>query len=226
VKEEDLEAFSKELLTIGEAFYEKRDKSQIAPEVVMIYFDALREHSLHDVLRALRAHVKTPTRCKFWPKPGDIEELISGSRATASLEAWTKVEAAVRRQGRYRSVVFDDALIHAVLDDMGGWSCVCEVATEKDMQFQRQEFCRRYEGMRSTRGFPAVLLGVLDAEALRMDMGMSPPTLIGNAAQAEAVFREGFLPGGKESLRLPVSALRERENKGEYSGKVRLLEGT
>lgn len=145
MRDEDLETFSKELLTIGEVFYEKKDKNQLAPEVVMLWFDALREHALQDVLRALRTHVKTPVRCKFWPKPGDIEELICGSRATAALEAWTKVDGAVRQQGRYRSVVFDDPMIHAVLAAMGGWQAICDVATERDMQFQRQEFCRRYE---------------------------------------------------------------------------------
>lgn len=222
--DDDLEAFSKELLTIGEAFYEKWDKRQIAPEAVMIFFEALREHSLQDVLRALRLHVKTPIRCKFWPKPGDIEELISGSRAIASLEAWTKVEAAIRRHGRYRSVVFDDALVHVVVDDMGGWSRLCEVPTEKDMEFQRQEFCRRYEGARSVRDFPAVLLGLLDGEALRSKQSLSRPVLIGSAAAAEAVFERGVLPGPRQALRLPRPPAAGQDNNQEHeAGKVLLL---
>lgn len=224
--DDDLEAFSKELLTIAEGFYEKSDKKQLPPEAVMIFFEALREHSLDDVLRALRLHVKTPQRCKFWPKPGDIEELISGSRATASLEAWTKVEAAVRRHGRYRSVVFDDALIHLVVEDMGGWPRLCEVASEKDMEFQRQEFCRRYEGARLVREFPAVLIGILDGDALRERRELSMPVLIGESTAASLVFQHGALPVARKTLRLPVEVAQKMNDHEREAGGVPLLERT
>lgn len=224
--DDDLETFSRELLTIGEGFYEKVDKKQLAAEAVLIFFEALREHSLDDVLRALRLHVKTPQRCKFWPKPGDIEELISGSRAIASLEAWTKVETAVRRHGRYRSVVFDDALVHVILEDMGGWPRLCEVASEKDMEFQRQEFCRRYEGARSVRQFPAVLIGLLDADAMRASRPMSQPVLIGDSTGAARVFQLGELPSPRRTLRLPVQVTQQTNNHERIAEGVQLLERT
>ncbi len=47
--------------------------------------------------------------------------MLGGSTQDAALAAWSKVDRAVREVGPYQSVAFDDALIHRVLFEMGGW---------------------------------------------------------------------------------------------------------
>lgn len=190
------------------------DKKQVPAETVIIYFEGLREFSLEAVLRAMREHTSTPVRCKFWPKPGCIKELISGSRATEALRAWAKVERAIRSQGRYRSVAFDDGLIHAVIDEIGGWVKLCEVQSEKDLEFVRQGFCKRYEVTGYDTSFPAVLLGVLDSEAVRDGRAKGAPMLIGEASRAQEVIRVGA-----SFTRLPAARMELQ------SEEMRALEG-
>ncbi len=187
MKDADLKRFSLELITIAEAFYDKK----LAPEAVMIYFDALREYEIEAVVAALREHVKTPGRCNFYPKPGNIEEIIVGTKATAALRAWTKVERAIRAHGGYRSVVFDDPLVHLVLDEMGGWVRLCEVGSDKDLEFQRNLFCKRYEATNRAESYPAVLRGVLDTEAIKHGRTPSQPVLLGNADLSRQVLLLG-----------------------------------
>lgn len=187
MKDEDLKRFSMELITIADAFYDKK----LAPEAVMIYFEALREYEIEAVIAALREHVKTPNRCNFYPKPGAIEELIVGTKATASMRAWTKVERAIRAHGAYRSVVFDDPLIHVVLDEMGGWIRLCEVGSEKDLEFQRNLFCKRYEVTGKAEGYPAVMRGVLDREAIKCGGEQSRPLFLGNEEMSRQVMQLG-----------------------------------
>ena len=205
MKDADLKGFSLELITIAEAFYDKK----LAPEAVMIYFEALREYELSAVIAALREHVKPPGRCNFYPKPGSIEELIVGTKATAALRAWTKVERTIRTQGAYRSVVFDDPIVHLVLDEMGGWIRLCETGSEKDLEFQRNVFCKRYEATNRLEAYPAVMRGVLDSEALKSGREASPPVLIGNVELSRQVMRLGSVSTGTTPTREMVAVGQE-----------------
>src|SRR5436190_1052024 len=51
---------------------------------------------------------------------------------------------AFRQIGHYDSVVFSDKLIHAVIQDMGGWIALCQ-HNEKELSFVQRDFERRYQ---------------------------------------------------------------------------------
>jgi len=68
-----------------------------------------------------RRHLMNPDTGQFLPKPADIVRMLGGRTLDRALMAWAKVDKAVRQIGTYESVVFDDALIHRVLHEMGGW---------------------------------------------------------------------------------------------------------
>ena len=163
--DDDLAAFSKELLTIAAVFYERRDG--LAPEAVMIYWAALRAYPIDDVLAAIQKHVSTPVACRFFPKPGDLIAQMCGTRTMQALKAWTTVESAIRKFGRYYSVIFESALTHLVIEDMGGWTRLCDVEGERELEFKRQEFLRRFEAVDPERSFPSLLLGLIDQCAAR-----------------------------------------------------------
>ena len=99
--------------------YYRQDLSDF---VLSIFWDGLKEYDIQAVSNAFRQHTQnTDDAGKFCPKVADIKKMISGGTQDRALSAWSKVDRAIRCVGTYESVVFDDALIHRVLQDMGGW---------------------------------------------------------------------------------------------------------
>lgn len=188
MRDDDLARFSLELITVADGFY---DKKNLAAEVVLIYFNALRDYDLDSVIQALGEHVRTPGRCNFFPKPGSLIELIEGTKAAAAMRAWSKVDKAIRSYGRNRSVVFDDPVIHAVVDEMGGWLKLCETGSERDLEFAKNNFCKRYEALGRPTDYPAVLLGALDLDAIKFGRPTRQPVCVGNVRLAMEVLRVG-----------------------------------
>ncbi|MFO0207809.1 MAG: DUF6475 domain-containing protein, partial [Betaproteobacteria bacterium] len=99
---------------------------EITPEVTAIYWAALAPYDLGAVRQAFDRHVRNPDAGQFLPKPADLIRMLGGTTADSAMQAWAKVEKAIRRVGGHESVVFDDALIHRCIDDMGGWVKVCD----------------------------------------------------------------------------------------------------
>lgn len=64
--------------------------------------------------------------------------------ATSGIVAVTRLEGAMRRVGAYRSVVFDDPIIHLVVERMGGWPKLCSMADD-EWKFLRRDFERIYD---------------------------------------------------------------------------------
>lgn len=161
--------------------------------VVAIYWQGLRDLDLAAVRHALNAHVQNPDSGQFMPKIADIRRMLGGSTQDSALRAWAKVDRAVRGVGNYASVVFDDALIHRVLHDMGGWIGL-GTKTEDEWPFVAREFENRYRGyaMRGDRPeYPPVLIGISEAENSRSGFKADPPRLIGDPVKAQEVMAAG-----------------------------------
>lgn len=174
---------------IGDAlgFY-GRDLSAFALDA---WWQATKRYEYQDVANALSVHVQDPDRGQFPPKPADVIRLLDGQSGDRSLHAWTKVDRAIRELGPYRSVVFDDHRIHAVIDEMGGWIALCEVASEKDLEFKANEFRKRYQAyvLRQPQAWPPRLIGYTEAENRRMgrEDAVPEPMLIGDPDRAHKV---------------------------------------
>ena len=103
------------------------------------------------------------------------------------------MDKAVRQVGTHRSVVFDDPLIHRVLQEMGGWIGMGQ-KTEDEWPFVAKEFENRYRGyaMRGERPeYPPVLVGIADATNARGGFKTEQPMLIGAPEKAQEVMRLG-----------------------------------
>ena len=142
MKAEELQAFTVELQALAKGYYDK----ELQPETIIWYFEDLQHYTLEQVRQALRMHVRTPGRCNFFPKPGNLAELLEASGSERSSEAWVAVDRAVRHHGRYMTVHFDDGLIADVIEQMGGWAVICSAETERELLAKKADFCRRYEG--------------------------------------------------------------------------------
>jgi hypothetical protein len=164
----------------------------ISAQLTDIYWRALKHYELQDVQRALEAHVNNPDCGQFFPKPADVVRFIDGSGETKALLAWTKVEQAIVGVGKYESVAFDDPLIHAVLEDMGGWINLCS-KTNDEMPFSANEFRKRYMGFvnKKPERHPRYLPGISEIENGKSGYAVSPPALVGDAKRAEQVIVTG-----------------------------------
>lgn len=110
-----------------------------------VYFEALREYALVDVIRGLRQHVKHPEQGRFFPKPADVIALLDGDTNSQALEAYQALDDALLRYGVYRSVRFADPALAATVKALGGW--VEMEARWKDRAqepYLRADFCKLY----------------------------------------------------------------------------------
>lgn len=191
----------RDLLSDVHTFYE-RELSEFA---LNVWWQALRPFDLQTIKRAFGLHTVNPDFGQYLPKPADITRLMGGSGSDSSMQAWSKVDAAVRSVGVYESVVFDDAIIHKVLEEMGGWISL-GMKNENDWPFVAKEFQTRYRGyaMRHDCGadYLRVLVGMNEAQNSRSGFQSRPPLLIGDVSRCQAVMN-----GGAGTGRLAVNRL-------------------
>ncbi|OQS32579.1 DUF6475 domain-containing protein [Chromobacterium haemolyticum] len=158
-----------------------------------IYWNALKPIDLAVVREAMNRHVINPDNGQFMPKPADLVRMMEGSSQDKALQAWHKVDKVVRGIGPYSSVVFDDALIHRVLHEMGGWIAL-GTKTEDEWPFVAKEFENRYKAFVSRQELPEylpVMVGLIEAENRKEGHRCEPPVLIGNAELAMSVMGAG-----------------------------------
>lgn len=186
--QDDYEEFSGMVGAITELY--GRAASEFA---ITIWWGALRQHDLAAVRQAFDRHVRNPDTGQFAPKPADLIRMMGGTTQDSALVAWSKVDRALRVVGPYRSVVFDDPLIHRVLVEMGGWVSLGS-KTEQEWPFVGKEFENRYRGyrMRNERpDYTPVLVGMAEAQNQRAGFGVEPPMFIGDQVLAAAVMASG-----------------------------------
>lgn len=146
-----------------------------------VWWNTLSRYGIEQVKRALNQHTMDVERGQFMPKPADIVRQIDGTPDDAALEAWGKVDLALRRYGTGPAWVFDDPKIHYLLQLMGG---TAQLATmdERDFGFFREQFCKRYASTGEANGYPAMLPGWYSDGSLAM---------IGDEQKCRAVLEDG-----------------------------------
>jgi hypothetical protein len=188
VRVEEFEKFREGIVGVM-SFYGK-DVSRFALD---IWWNALKQYDLAAITTAFNRHLMNPDSGQFQPKPADIVKMLQGTTQDAALSAWAKVDKAVRHIGTYRSVVFDDPIIHVVLHDMGGWMALGQ-KTEDEWPFVAREFENRYRGFKARNEVPEynrVMLGLADAANEKQGYKQQPPMLVGNESRAKQVMLGG-----------------------------------
>ena len=165
---------------------------ETSPDVLRIWWASLQNFSIDEVRSGFSKYVRSTEYGRFAPKPADIITMIEGTTSDRGMIAWEKVREAIGRAGGYRSVCFDDEIIHVVIEGMGGWPTLC--ATEKEeLPFRAAEFAKRYRA-HSEAGvpaYPAYLVGRSEASNGMNGFKSDPPLLIGNPEKASAVLAFG-----------------------------------
>lgn len=111
------------MLGIGEIFGES--VSEVRME---LYFRALADLPLPDLSTALQTLVQTS---KFFPRPAEIREALTGSIEDQAELAWVGLLRLVRRRGWVDPPATDEwpdpAMRRAALELYGGWQALCEL---------------------------------------------------------------------------------------------------
>lgn len=189
---------------------------ELSADVLALYWAALQAYDLAAIRQALDRHTKNPDSGQFMPKPADVIRMLGGTTEDAAAQAWAKVERAIRRVGGYPDVAFDDAAIHRCIDDMGGWTKLCN-GLEADLPFRQRDFTTLYRGYamrRDVPAYPALLRGrfSVDAEGRGYSNRLpvpQPPVLIGDAERAAQVVK-----GGQAAPLIAMTQLRLGGNDG------------
>lgn len=190
MKRDDFQAFVEALRGISE--YYRRDPP--GKFTVRLWWESLKGFELETVQKAFVAHVnRSDKEGQFMPSVSSLRQLIEGSVSDNATQAWTKVTKAVGQVGTGATVVFDDALIHRVIDDMGGWIALGQKRTD-EWPFLAREFEGRYRAYRQ-RGdvpiYPPRLLGYFEATNGRNGHESDGPVMIGDVERARAVMSGG-----------------------------------
>lgn len=163
------------------------------PEFVALYWQLLKGYDLQEVSRAIHLHCMNPDGGQFMPKPADIVRYIDGNGSSAAGKAWAKVMAAVGSCGQYTSVVFDEAIIHAAVSDLGGWPKLCQTMAD-ELPFVQNRFEKLYQGYRiraETPAYPRVLVGLSEADNRQRGYRIEPPVPVGNENACKLVYKGG-----------------------------------
>jgi len=189
--------FKEWLLEIGE-YYGK----EITKTVGNLYWEALKGYNMKELREAATRHIKNTERGPFFPKISDIVRMLEGTILDHAQAAWSKVDYAVRHVGVYKSVAFDDPIIHRVIADMGGWPMFGQ-KRDDEWPFVANEFRQRYHGLKA-KGidgqYPPYLPGNTELEnggnyddAWHRERGLPLPTpiSIGDSAACRLVISGG-----------------------------------
>ena len=183
----ELQTFSHLLKQVG-ALYGKA----VNEVVIDLYWQALQCFDLAQIRQALQTHITNPDAGQYMPKPANVICILQGSSQTQALQAWSLVASTIGRLGGYTTVVFDDALIHAVITDMGGWVHLCKTSQD-ELPFKANEFEKRYAGyvLHPPVGYPKKLIGSIDHQNQLQGYKYDAPTLVGDAEKARLVYEDG-----------------------------------
>ena len=164
---------------------------------VRMWWRLCQRFTLAQFMQAMDAHVADAEQGRFAPMPAHIVKLLLGTHAEQAQLAWGKLYGAMVHVGAWQNVCFDDALIHRVVEDMGGWPRMCASKTT-ELGFLQTQFCKSYQAYalrqtaREVVHYVPVLTGLRDADDAddayeRYGLNVPGAVLVGDSLKCQAV---------------------------------------
>lgn len=86
-------------------------------------------------------------KCKFMPSSAELREMAGEIKSEDRAElAWLAFDSAISQHSVYKTLIFDDPVINAVVRSLGGVGFIIEM-TDEDYQFLRARFLKAYVAM-------------------------------------------------------------------------------
>jgi hypothetical protein len=201
MKPTDMSAFAKLWMRLG-----VRYSKTITEFTIDEYWQDLVEFDLVTIKAAIHAHILNADRGQYFPQSADVIRHMLGDSQSRALKAWSKVNKAIRHIGSYQSLVFDDCLIHAVIDEMGGWITLCHTSA-KELPFITREFQQRYAAyvLHPPAIYPQALTGRTAWQNGMQGYAAPEAVIFGDTDKAQQVYQQGqpaILPAPKKLLLL------------------------
>ena len=163
------------------------------------YWATLKDMSIED-FRVSAGRLARTHKFANIPMPASFLEGQEENIELRSTEAWMKLDKAWKKYGSYRSVIFDDPVIHLALHAWGGdeaWIKLNDLL-EADVKWFRKDFEKLYlQYARGERFNAPPLMGILERDYIfngRHEL-IEPPTIIGDENKALAWSKPKALEG-------------------------------
>ena len=215
MQEADRAAFAEMISGVYEFYGKAASVSEFA---LQVWWQAMQQFDLVAVREALGRHAMNPDSGQFLPRPADVVRMMQGSTQDSALTALTKLETAISSVGSWGTVAFDDALIHVVVEEMGGWISICAHAA-KEWEFRlKKEFCDRYRAYKARGEVPPygpVLMGLFDAQNVAQGFPAQPVKMVGDVRKARQVAMMG-----SDTPRLTISTVSDLVHGGRATKRL------
>lgn len=189
-----------EMLTILAEIHDK----ELSEYKLEVYFDTLSDIPIDDLINAGSILARTT---KFFPKPSEFRDNIVANTDDMAAIAYAKFFKACAYTPD-RTLIFEDPIIHAVIDSLGGWNdeLYDKWANIKDEVWLQ----KRFEGLYQTFakcGVPENTSGKLIGKLERYNEGRwdinNRPVLIGSKEspvlqEALAEYKQNALESGED----------------------------
>ncbi len=155
----------------------------MTPEILNLWFGLLGPHSPDEIRKAFSRFIQAESRM---PLPADILGILRGAGEDRALAALMKVEKAIDEHGAYATVIFDDPVIHATIQSLGGWIKSCR-QTEYEFTWWKKEFRERYQYFEQygpPSEVPVRLAGIFDQANLPRGETSQEPKVVGDYEKA------------------------------------------
>lgn len=156
----DMKRFCFLMAALGEAF-----SQEASPQKVEIYYQALSDLDIVTIEKSVWQVINTRATASF-PKVAEIREALRVDAEDTAILALDKFERAVREIGPYESVIFDDPVIHRVVDSFdGGWTGLCNM-TGEEWIWAKKDWLKLYKALATDtkRRTPVKLIGLIEHE--------------------------------------------------------------
>ena len=188
----DRENFAKMWSAVRVDVYDK----PVSPQGIGLIFNALKRFSFDQVATGVEMHINDVENGSFPIRPSHVVAQIEGRGDERAGAAWRKLYGAIGSVGNYSDVVFDDPIIHAIVDNEGGWQQIC-LMSENDLKYTQNRFNKQYTQYVSKSGvfdYPRILRGAINADRKAKGLELDPPVTVGDVPACRLVYR-----GGKET---------------------------
>lgn len=138
---------------------------------------------------------------KFFPKPGEILEVLQGSQTYRATLAWLEVIEALSSIGCYQSVEFQDRAIHSTIEAMGGWVELSKI-TNDEIKWKQKEFENLYAVVSGGNDYPEYLPGrfEIDNNARNFIQNIPERVKVGFDGGDKPARKASPLPGDQKQL--------------------------
>ena len=165
MNQNDKDRFLKAFTYLCEVFGKEYNKI-----VLGAYFNSMSKFTIDEVEKAISNSISCS---KFFPKPVELIEMITGGPKGIEDKAETqalKVIEAVKRYGSYQTVKFADETTQRIVSKQFGWGALCAMK-EKNYSFFIKDFKSAYLSTERCEGNKLMIDAPDDVLKLTEDIG-------------------------------------------------------